>query len=70
MSNMTQLPPAVVDMINVVRDPSQSPNYRENVAARLATIAEVCEAEHKKFRAERARAEDARRAKAKRATPR
>lgn len=61
---LNTLPPMIVDMINVVRDPSQNANYRENVAARLATIAEVCEAETKRFRSERNRAEDQRRARA------
>lgn len=59
--NQNLLPPAVIDLIQAMRNERESQNYRENVAARLSTIAEVCDSEIKKFRADMARKDDMRR---------
>lgn len=50
-----QIPPSVMDIINNLRDGSGSLSYRENLAQRLETIAECCEAEVKKFRSAKRR---------------
>lgn len=52
MNKLDQLPPAVVDMIAVVRNPKEQRSYRENVAMRLELIAEVCAAEVVRLRSE------------------
>lgn len=49
--NQNLLPPAVADLISTLRgDRKDNLNTRENVAARLATIVEVCDAELKRYR--------------------
>lgn len=56
MNQMNTLPPSIVDLINTIRNPVESVNTRDNIAARLETIAQACDDEVKKFRRERDRA--------------
>lgn len=60
-TNPNLLPPAVADLLTIVRDTTADSNYRENVAARLSIIVQACQGELARFRDERDKAEAARR---------